>query len=150
METVGSPGSKPLFLMARFLLLCLLALLLVSGARAGDANVHQPGFRSTLLAAVTAEFVRVRPCGIAGGPTYYRVDHLVREAEWACIAGSARYRCHTTGAFEVKFIALLKWKCGVWQVSSISFDADQVTRRQFVGYRQVPPAILPNWIRWSP
>lgn len=134
--------------MTRILPLLFLGLVFLSSAQAGDGHFVTPAQRSAILASVNEKFLRVQPCGIATGPSRYLVDHLETEDEWACIAGSARYDGHT-GPFEVKFISLLKWNCGCWQVSSISFDADNVTRRKLVGLRQVPSAILPRWIRWS-
>lgn len=135
--------------MTRILPLLFLGLAFLSSAQAGDGLFVAPGHRSAILASVNEEFLRVQPCGIATGPSRYLVEHLAIEDEWACIAGSARYEGHT-GPFAVKFIALLKWDCGCWQVSSISFDAANVSRRKLVGMRQVPSAILPRWIRWSP
>lgn len=134
--------------MTRILPVLLLGLLFVTTSPGGEANTPGSDTRSALLASVNAEFLRIRPCGIETGPSRYQIDHLAVEDEWACLAGSARYQA-ASGPFVVKFIALLKWKCGCWDISSISFDADQATRRNFVGMRQVPSAILPRWIRWS-
>jgi len=141
---------QPILPMFRLLPFSIVLFLSLTNAHSGETGFS--GFasssRSTILATVHPEFARVRPCGLASGPSGYSVDHLALEDEWACIAGSAVYHC-SPGPFAVKFIALLKWNCGGWKVISNSFDADRVTRRQFVGMRQVPPAILPRWIRWS-
>jgi len=135
--------------MSRLIPFSLLVFLFVTPSYSGETT-PPVGLRTAILAAVNPEFVRVRPCGVeSGGPSSYWVNHLAVEDEWACIGGTALYQC-PSGPFAVKFIALLKWKCGCWKVSSISFDAGHVTRQQFIGRRQVPPAILPAWIRWSP
>lgn len=134
--------------MKRILSFLLLGLFFATGAHSGEADTPDPDTRSAILASVNAEFLRIQPCGVETGPSRYQVDHLAVEDEWACLAGSARYH-GPSGPFAVKFIALLKWKCGCWEVSSISFDADHVTRQKFVGLRQVPSDILPRWIRWS-
>lgn len=134
--------------MSRLIPLPLLVLLFATASFSGDAPIPSSGFREPILAAVNAEFLRVRPCGVASGPSSYLVDHLAVEGEWACIAGKALYQ-FPSSPFAVEFIALLKWNCGCWRVASISFDAAHVTRRKFLGMRQVPPAILPRWIRWS-
>ncbi len=118
--------------------------------QAGESAPPGSTHRSAILAAVNARFLQVNPCGAgAAGPSSYRIDHLAMEEEWACIDGTARYE-GSAGPFAVEFIALLKWNCGCWEVSSISFDAGHVTRQKLVGLRRVPPAILPRWIRWSP
>jgi hypothetical protein len=136
--------------MTRFLSLLLLALLGASPAWSGDTTSVSGSHRSAILAAVNAEFLHVDPCGTgSAGPSNYRIDHVAMEDEWACLAGSARYQCEN-GPFAVDFIALLKWNCGCWNVSSISFDAKHVTRQKLIGLRRVPTAILPRWIRWSP
>lgn len=134
--------------MTRRLHLALLGLLLATTAWSGDCPPSDACLQGPILAAVNSEFVRASPCGDSTGPSRYLIDHLAFEDEWACIAGTARYQCRSC-PFEVKFIALLKWKCGCWQVSAISFDAGHVTRRQFIGHRRVPSAILPRWVRWS-
>lgn len=134
--------------MKRILSFLLLGLFFVATSHAGEADTPGPDTRSAILASVNAEFLRIQPCGVGTGPSRYLVDHLAVEEDWACIAGSARYH-GPAGPFAVKFIALLKWKCGCWDVSSISFNPDQLTRQRFVGLRQVPSAILPSWIRWS-
>jgi len=135
--------------MSRYLPLLLLALLGARPARSGENTAASGSHRSAILAAVNAEFLRVSPCGTEpGSPDRYQIDHLQLQDEWACIAGSARYQC-VGSPFAVDFIALLKWNCGGWKVASISFNARQVTRQKLVGLRQVPPAILPRWIRWS-
>lgn len=136
--------------MSRYLPLLLLALLGASPATSGDQSSVSGSHRTAIIAAINPEFIRVSPCGTQpGSPEGYLVDHLQLQEEWACIAGSARYQC-ASGPFAVEFIALLKWNCGIWKVSSISFDAKHVTRQKLIGLRQVPPAILPRWIRWSP
>ncbi len=134
--------------MPRYLFLTLSAswiLAVLVPAQAGD---HGSNHRAAVLDAVNVEFSRVHPCGVDSGPSGYRIDHFAIGDEWACIAGTAVYH-GSAPSFGVKFIALVKWKCGCWQVSSISFDADRVTRQEFVGWRRVPPSILPAWIRWS-
>jgi hypothetical protein len=134
--------------MTRILPCLLLGLLFVTTSYSGEAETPSPDTRSAILASVNAEFLRIQPCGIETGPSRYQVDHLAVEEDWACIAGDARYH-GSSGPFEVKFIALLKWNCGCWNVSKISFNPDELTRQQFVGLRQVPSDILPRWIRWS-
>jgi hypothetical protein len=134
--------------MPRILSCLLFGLLLVTTSHSGEADTPGHGTRAAILASVNAEFLRIQPCGVETGPSRYQVDHLAVEEEWACIAGDARYQGHS-GPFEVKFIALLKWNCGCWNVSTISFNPDELTRRRFVGLRQVPSDILPQWIRWS-
>lgn len=123
---------------------------LVSMIRAGEAVSPGSTHRAAILAAVNARFIQADPCGAGGtGPSSYRIDHLAMEEEWACIDGTARYE-GSAGPFAIEFIALLKWNCGCWEVSSISFNAADVTRQKLLGLRRVPPAILPRWIRWSP
>jgi len=134
--------------MSRILSYVLLGLLLVTTSHSGEADAPGPDTRAAILASVNAEFLRVQPCGVEEGPSRYQVDHLAVAEEWACIAGDARYHGHS-GPFEVNFIALLKWNCGGWNVSTISFNPDELTRRRFIGLRQVPSDILPQWIRWS-
>ncbi|MBU6179596.1 MAG: hypothetical protein KGR69_08015 [Verrucomicrobia bacterium] len=137
--------------MSRIPALVLSTLLcLVSLVQAGEAVSPGSAHRAAILAAVNARFIRVNPCGAGGaGPSSYRIDHLAMEEEWACIDGTARYE-GSNGPFAVGFIALLRWNCGSWEVSSISFNPEDVTRQKLIGVRRVPPAILPRWIRWSP
>lgn len=134
--------------MKRILPFLLLGLLFVTTSHSGEADTPGPEARSAILASVNDEFIRVQPCGVETGPSRYLVDHLAVEDEWGCIAGSARYD-GPSGPFAVKFIALLKWKCGCWEVATISFNPDQLTRQRFVGLRQVPSKILPRGIRWG-
>jgi hypothetical protein len=134
--------------MSRILSYLLLGLLLVTTSHSGEAEASGPHTRAAILASVNAEFLRVQPCGVAEGPSRYQIDHLAVAEDWACIAGDARCHGHS-GPFEVNFIALLKWNCGGWNVSTISFNPDELTRRRFIGLRQVPSDILPQWIRWS-
>jgi hypothetical protein len=133
--------------MSRLLIVLLSGFLFAATSFAGASSQAAPAIRDDLLAAVNAEFLRIRPCGVESGPSRYLVDHVATEGEWGCMAGSARY-AGPAGPFAVEFIALLRWKCDGWRVASISFNAAEASRPRLVGLRQVPPSILPRSIRW--
>ncbi len=136
--------------MSRFSAILVVLLGFLFSASFASAKPYQPGpgMRGELLAAVNAEFARIRPCGGESGPYRYAVDHVAVEREWGCMAGKARYR-GPSGAFAVEFVAILRWKCDGCRVVSISFDPSNTSRQKLAGLRQVPPAILPRSIRWK-